>query len=142
MGSESKFTLGTACVEQPSWLPVGFVSIPSNFSPKACQVANEVSKVSNCDFLTRTQIDRVWLIVLFRRQEDSLGSILNIEEFPRSRPGTPSDNVLLLVCSSFNELPYERGNHMRGLIIKIVAWAIKVDREQVNGIESEFLAVS
>ena len=87
------------------------------------------------------EVDRVGLIVVFRGQQQALGSVRNIEELTRGRACSPALDERIALLTRVHAFLNKSRDDMRRLRVKIIARAVQVDREEVNGVKPVLLAV-
>jgi hypothetical protein len=61
LGDKAKFNSRMAGIESPSRLAVGLRSIPNNFAAVTSGLGYGLDEVANCNLLSRSEVDRLWL---------------------------------------------------------------------------------
>src|SRR6266540_102250 len=89
LGLETKYPVCPTRIQAPSWLTVGFCCIPHDPPRKASQVGDHFYQFLDTNLLAATQIHWLAIVIVLCSEEDTLGSVLHVEEFPCGRPIAP-----------------------------------------------------
>src|SRR5262245_43802279 len=138
---KAKQRFGPGHIQTATRLAVGLRCIPNDASRKTNFIPDHSSQVADGNFLPGPQIYGLATLVTLGCEHDSFSSIFHIKKFPSRRAVTPKDNLLTIIFFGLYTLANERGNDVRTLQIEIVSRAVKIDRKQVNSIESILRAV-
>src|SRR5262244_4278791 len=138
---KAKQRFGPGHIETATRLAVGLRCIPNDATGKTNLIRDHSSQVADGNFLPGPQIYGLPALVTLGCEHDSFSSIFHIKKFPSRRAVTPKDNLFTADFLCFDTLADECGNDVRTLQIEIVSRAVKIDRKQVNSIESILRAV-
>jgi len=87
-------------------------------------------------------VDRFGGIVFFRGENQSLGTVVDVQEFSGGVPGPPGSDAAQISPLGLDVLADEGGNDMAGLEIEVISRSIEVDREEEDPIEAVLFAVA
>src|SRR5262249_45366886 len=83
LGLEAKGPFCQTRLQAPAWLTVRSGCIPHNPPLKASQAGDHFHHGLDTHFLATPQIHWLTLVIVLCREEDTLGSVLHVEKFPR-----------------------------------------------------------
>jgi len=141
LGGEVELFFGAGGVEAAPGLSVGFGGVPLDLAFEAGEVGDEFGEGFDGDFAAGAEIDGFGFVVFFRGENDAFGGVFDVEEFAAGAAGAPGFDVAGIAAPGFDALTDEGGDDVGGLQIKVVAWAVEIHREQIDGVHTVLLAV-
>src|SRR6266516_831968 len=77
-GSKGEFLLSPACIELASRLTIGLARVPSHPAAKMSQLSDQAHEVADADFESRSEVDRIGLVITLGGKHDAFGGVLDI----------------------------------------------------------------
>src|SRR4051812_32218029 len=101
-GAEAKLLLGPGSIQTAARLAVRLGRVPTKRALEGAQLADRFGKHADGDLLPRTDVNRVWLVVVLRGENDTLGGIADEQELPGRGAGPPHVDVVTALVASFD----------------------------------------
>ena len=121
----------------PPGLDVSQTSSPSKPVSSATRPARSRIEISS----PVPRLTGLGAVVAVGGEEQALDAVLDVEELARRRPVAPERDARVAARPGLRHLADERGDHVRGLEVEVVARAVEVHGEEVDRVEPVLLAV-
>ena len=141
LGAPAEEIRSAGGVEGAARLAVGLGGIPNQLALETGQAGDHLGQVFDADLLPGTQVDRLGAVEELGGGQDAVGGIAGVQEFAGRRAIAPQHHFLIAARLGFDALADQGRDDVRSLQVKVVARAVQVDRQQVDGIEAILLAV-
>src|SRR5678816_4700028 len=89
----------TRGIQLPTRLAIGLARVPHDAARVADFSGNHLREFADSDLVGRAQIHRVALVIALRGEDDALGGVIDVQEFPRRAAVAPDDHFCLLYTS-------------------------------------------
>jgi nitroimidazol reductase NimA-like FMN-containing flavoprotein (pyridoxamine 5'-phosphate oxidase superfamily) len=139
--AEAEGQLGTLGVHGAARLAVGLAGIPDDLAREAGLARDLLRQLADPDLAARAEVHRLGRVVALRRQHDALGGVVDVEEVARRRARAPGLDHALAALDRLDALPDQRGDHVRGARIEVVAGAVQIGGQERDRVQAVLGAV-
>src|SRR5690348_6707200 len=125
-------------VDATSRLTVWQARIPCDGATLDNEPRDHLRQIAHADLAGFTaEVDGLRAVVWLSSQQNTFGSILDVEVIARGSTGAPCHDRLLLAVAGLDALAHQRGNDMAGLKIEVVTGSVEVRRQRKDRVEAE-----
>ena len=140
-GGETDGVAGAADIEAAAGLAVGFGGVPDDLAFEPAEAGDEFGQILDGDLAAAAEIHRFGRIVFFHREDESFGAVFDVEEFAADGAGAPGGDLCSAGESGLDAFADQGGDDVAGMRMEIIARAVEIDRQKIDGVQAVLLAV-